>query len=165
MAQWRLATKSISLSDPAYDDRRRWEKKVSVYVNFGWEHRTASTGWCLIWSPFVQRKRTGALHIPLSNESCVNLSVLCRTFIIPSGVPPSIGFFIFRRSSRPPSGSPSSVGRSALRQSLRLLSVIPPSVKFSIRRSVVRWAFRPPLSVPPSVGYLRKTDRKSVVRK
>ena len=100
----------------------------------------------------LSQKRTGALHIPLSVDSRVNLFILCQAFIIPSGVLPSVGLSVFRRAFHPPLGSPSSVRRSSLHRALCLPSGILPSVEFSIRRSIVCWLFRPPLSVPPSIG-------------
>ena len=143
--------------------RRRWEKKVSLYVNFGWERRTASAGWCLLWSPLAQRKRTGALQITLSVKSCVNPSVLRGAFIIFLGVPPSVRISAFRWASCPPLVYPSSVGRSAFCRALRLPLGIPPSIEFSIRISVICWASCPPSSDLRIVSSTRRQGTPSTI--
>ena len=145
--------------------RKRWEKKVSVYVNVGWERRAASAGWCLIWSPFAQRKKNRSAPNPVERRvlrqsiclpSIVHYSVGCsalrRALRLPSGVPSSIGLSVIRRAFRPPLGSPSSVGHSALRRVLnseiRRPLIVPPPVE----SSALRWALRLPLGSLFSVG-------------
>ena len=126
-------------------------------MNVGWERRTASAGWCLLWSPFAQRKgqeRSKSRWASIPSYPYV----LCQAFII-------------SRALRPPSGSPSSVGRPTLHRALRLPLGVPPSVGLtvfrwafcppsssqfgdpsSVERSALRWTFRPPSGSPSSVG-------------
>ena len=118
---------SISLSDPANDEGRRWASYVSAgferpFVSVGWELCSVRVGWWLLWCPFVQRKRTGALHIPLSVQSCVKLSFLCRAFILPASVPPCIDLSVFCRPFR------------VLHSAIRLPSSVEPCVDFSVFR-------------------------------
>ena len=97
------------------------------------------------------------------DPSSVERSNLCWAFHPPSGSPPSVECTALRPALSYLSGSPYSVGCSALRQALCIPSDVLSSLDFSIRRSVIRWASRPPSSDLKTVSFTRQPGTSSTI--